>query len=212
MLSQIVRPMVRTQIRLLANSQATRSTLVSTIAQWLGFLGVRAQVTHLRAGSDRKIRISLTVEQPEACDFQDWQQILQNLNRQTARPDPLLFNPSQLTPQQQTKLQRLLAYVIQIGGPNQSIHWETLYPQLQGLGLDEEMLLGIRSALKVPQSLEQLMEGLDADVAAIALPRAVSIALLDRQVNPSEDRALATLLQAMKQPACEIEHRERELT
>ena len=47
MLSQIVRPMVRTQIRLLANSQATHTTLVKTITQWLGFLGVQATVTQL---------------------------------------------------------------------------------------------------------------------------------------------------------------------
>ena len=34
------------------------------------------------------------------------------------------------------------------------------------------------------------MENLDADVAAVVLPKAVSIALLDREVNPYEDRAL----------------------
>jgi hypothetical protein len=38
MLSKIVRPMVRTQIRLLANCQATRPTLIETISQWLSFL------------------------------------------------------------------------------------------------------------------------------------------------------------------------------
>jgi hypothetical protein len=63
------------------------------------------------------------------------------------------------------------------------------------------MLLGVRSALKVPQSLDQLMEGLDPDIAAIALPKAVSIALLDRRVNASEDRALTALLQLMKPPS-----------
>ncbi|HEY9618914.1 MAG TPA: hypothetical protein V6C78_01015 [Crinalium sp.] len=202
MLSQIVRPMVRTQIRLLANSRATRSTLVSTIAQWLGFLGVQAQVTQLDAASDR-ISVSITVGKPEACDLLDWTQILQNLRSsasstvdRNASPEP---NPL-ITPQQQSKLQRLLAYVIQAGHPNGLVSWDILYPQLQTLGFDEATLLGIRAALKVPQSLEQLMEGLDADVAAIALPKAVSIALLDRQVNPSEDKALSALLDAMKQP------------
>ncbi|NJL37186.1 MAG: hypothetical protein HC899_10740 [Leptolyngbyaceae cyanobacterium SM1_4_3] len=199
MLSQIVRPMVRTQIRLLANSQATRSTLVNTIAQWLGFLGVRAQVTQIDAVSNQ-ISVSLTVGKPEACDTHDWQQILQNLNQSKTAEEVVPSTQVQMTPQQQSKLQRLLAYVIQVGSSEQPT-WEKLYPQLQTLGFEESTLLGIRSALKVPQSLDQLMEGLDSDVAAIALPKAVSIALLDRQVNPSEDKALATLLEAMKQPA-----------
>jgi hypothetical protein len=198
MLSQIVRPMVRTQVQLLANCQATRSTLVSTIAQWLGFLGVRAQVTHLDAGSG-KIHIALTVDKPEACDLRDWQSILQKLEQNDSIEDSAQPLPVQMTEQQQMKLQRLLAYLIQVGDPDKPVDWDALYPQLQNLGLSEPMLLGVRSALKVPQSLDRLMEGLDPDVAAIALPKAVSIALLDRQVNPHEDHALTTLLQAMKQ-------------
>ena len=39
MLSQIVRPLVQTQVRLLANSQATQVTLTDTIAKWLSYLG-----------------------------------------------------------------------------------------------------------------------------------------------------------------------------
>lgn len=197
MLSQIVRPMVRTQIRLLANSQATHSTLVDTIAQWLGFLGVKAQVTQLSAGSNQ-IHVSLTVGKPEACDMIDWQQILQKLDREESQDGSLLdhFNP-----QQTRQFQRLLAYVIQIGDPQQTVAWEALQPELLAMGFDQDTLVGIRSALKVPQSLELLMEGLDPDVAAIALPKAVSIALLDRQVNPHEDRALNALLEAMKQPS-----------
>jgi hypothetical protein len=39
---------------------------------------------------------------------------------------------------------------------------------------------------------------LDSDVAAVALPKAVSIAMLDREVNVSEDQALMSLLKAMK--------------
>jgi hypothetical protein len=196
MLSQIVRPMVRTQIRLLANTQATRSTLVETIAQWLGFLGVRAEVTEIDADSNR-ICVSLVVGKPDACDDHDWQQILDNL--QAAKGNTLQDQPiAQLTPKQELKLQRLLAYVIQIGDPNAPINWEELEPQLQSLGFAEETLLGIRSALKVPQSFDQLVEGLDADVAAIALSKAVGIALLDRQVNPLEDKALSALLEVMK--------------
>lgn len=196
MLSQIVRPMVRTQLRLLASTQATRSTLVSTIAQWLGVLGVHAEVTELESQSDQ-IRVSITVGKPEACDDRDWNRILQNLDQKDTPPT----HPSlvALTPKQEARLQRLLAYVIQVGEPDQPVDWQVIEPQLQTLGFSDPMLLGIRSALKVPQSLDQLMEGLDAEVAAIALSRAVGIALLDRQVNSMEDKALAALLEAMKQ-------------
>lgn len=196
MLSQIVRPMVRTQIRMLASSQATRDTLIGTVAQWLGFLGVKSQVTHLEGDSDDKIRICLTVDKPEGCDNQDWQQILHNINKTQNRSVT-----SQLTPQQQSKLQRLFAYLIQVAEPELRVGWDVRYGQLKALGLDEQMLLGIKSALKIPQSLQQLMQGLDAELAAIALPKAVSIVWLDGQVNPDEDDALTALLQVMKQPA-----------
>lgn len=198
MLTQLVRPMVQTQLRLLANSRATRSTLVSTVSQWLGFLGVRAQVTQLDSGAD-KIQISLTVDKPEACDPKDWQQILHNLNQAESEADLLLTTAAKFTPQQQSKMNRLLAYLIQIGNPGEPMDWDALYPQLQSIGLDELTLMGIRSALKVPQSLEDLVEGLDSDVAAVALPKAVSIAMLDKRVNSSEDLALSTLLKAMRE-------------
>jgi hypothetical protein len=197
MLSQIVRPMVHTQVRLLASCEATRSTLIKTVAQWLGFLGVHAQVTHLEAGADKRIRISLTVGQPEACDDNDWQQIISKLNKNASDTNVSKITPP-ITPKQESKLQRLLAYVIQVGCPDEPVNWEAIAPQLQELGMNESMLLGIRSALKVPQSLEQLMEGLEPDLAAIALPQVVSIALLDRQVNAGEDDALAALLKLMK--------------
>jgi hypothetical protein len=195
MLSQIVRPMVRTQIRLLANTQATYSTLVATISQWLGFLGVQANVTQLNANANR-IQLSLTVGKPEACDDCDWEKILHNLEQSSA--DPEATQPTSLNPQQERRLQRLLAYMVQVGNPDQTVDWETLMPQLRTLGFREDTLAGIRAALKVPQSLEQLMEGLDPDVAAIVLSKAVGIALLDRQVNSGEDRALSALLEAMK--------------
>ncbi|MDX2228300.1 MAG: hypothetical protein NW220_01590 [Leptolyngbyaceae cyanobacterium bins.349] len=196
MLSQLVRPMVQTQIRLLANSRATRSTLVSTVAQWLGFLGVQAQVTQLYADSGR-IHIALTVSKPDACDDHDWQQILHNL--QTSPTVSGYQAPEhQFTLQQQTRLQRLLAYLIQVGNPGEAANWDSLQPQLQAMGFDETTLLGVRSALKVPQCLEDLVNGLDPDMAAIALPKAVSLAMMDRQVNASEDQALTALLQAIR--------------
>ncbi len=197
MLSQIVRPMVRTQIRLLANSHATYSTLVTTIAQWLGFLGVQANVTQLHTESNR-IQLSLTVGKPDSCDDCDWEKILRNLERNGANA-PTQPQASPLTPGQERKLQRLLAYVIQAGDPDRPVEWESLYPQLQSLGFEEEMLAGIRAALKVPQSLDQLTEELDTDVAAVALSKAVGIAMLDRQINSSEDKALTALLDAIKQ-------------
>ncbi len=199
MLTQIVRPMVRTQLRLLAGSQATRATLINTIAQWLGFLGVEAHVTQLNALSNQ-IQLSITVGKPDGCDVHDWEKLIRNLER-SKQVDGAAGKLS-ITPQQQSKLQRLLAYVIQAGATDSASNkalWDELLPQLRGLGFEEDMLLGIRAALKVPQSLEQLVEGLDSDVAAIALPKAVSLAMLDRQVNPSEDRALTALLDAIRQ-------------
>ncbi len=198
MLSQIVRPMVQTQVRLLAHSRATRSTLVSTVSQWLGFLGVRAEVTQLETDSG-KIHIALTVDKPDCCDSRDWQQIINNLNaNEVGNGARLNLVESRFTPQQQNRIQRLLAYLIQVGNPKEATNWEHLQPQLMAMGFDEITLLGVRSALKVPQSLDDLVEGLDPDVAAIALPKAVSLAMMDRQVNSSEDRALTALLQAIK--------------
>lgn len=191
MLTQIVRPMVRTQVRLLANSQATYATLVKTIAQWLSFLGVQASVTQLQANS-QQIHLSLTVGRPDSCDESDWEKILDNLNQSNAE-----HAPQALTPQQERRLQRLLAYIIQVGNPN-GVNWDELAPQLQTLAFNEETLAGIRAALKVPQSLEQLIEGLDPDIAAVVLSKAVGIALLDREVNEGEDQALAVLLESMK--------------
>lgn len=197
MLSQIVRPLVRTQIRLLANTQATRSTLISTIAQWLGYLGVQAQVSQVNALSGQ-IQVALTVGKPDACDPSDWQQILSNLQKSEQNPHKFELQYAQMTPQQQSEIQRLLAYLIQAGATDNPIKWESLYPQLQALELDEELLLGIKSALKVPQSAERVLERLDSDVAALALSKAVSIALLDRRITPQEDSTLTALLKAME--------------
>lgn len=187
--------MVQTQVRLLANSRATRSVLISTVAQWLSFLGVHAQVEELKSANG-KIHLCLTVDKPDACDHSDWQKIVNNLDSCTSDHSSSL-DTAQLTTHQQSTLQRLLACLIQVGSPGQPTIWEQLQPQLEAIGFDETTLLGVRSALKVPQSLDDLVDGLDADVAAIALPKAVSLAMMDRQVNQSEDQALAALLKAM---------------
>lgn len=193
MLSQIVRPMVNTQIRLLAKTKATKITLIQTIAKWLGFLGVEAKVTKLNTVGD-KIQVSITVSQPENSENSDWQKILDNLSQDTE----LGTNHSASIPaEQKTKYQRILAYAIQMSNGDRPIDWTDIYPQLQGLGIDESIILGVKSALKVPQSIERLVTDLDADVAAIALTQTASIALLDHQINPDEYKVLQTLLDAM---------------
>lgn len=196
MLTQIVKPMVRTQLRLLANCQATRTTLISTICQWLGFLGVQAEVQQLNTTAGQ-IQVSLTVGKPEACDPQDWQHLLSKL-KFDAHPAVLPMTQSTVTSQQQQTLIQLFTYLLQVGHPNEQLHWDGLQPKLQTLHFDDELITGIESTLKSPQSLDTLMDELDADIAAIALPKAVSLALMDRQVNDSENHVLNTLLKLTK--------------
>ncbi len=196
MLTQIVRPMVNTQIRLLAKSKSTRSTLIETIAKWLSFLGVVAKVTQLDS-KDGKIQVSITVGKPDTANEEDWQTITQKIGKSNSKTAELTTSNTIIPSEQKTKYQRILAYAIQMSDPDNSSDWEQVYPQLQLLGLEESMLLGVRSALKVPQSIDRLVKDLDADVAALALSQTVSIALLDRQVNPDEYQALNTLLKAM---------------
>jgi hypothetical protein len=202
MLSQIVRPLVQTQIRLLSRSQATRSTLAETIACWLGYLGVHAQVTQLGTHGDR-IQVSLSVGKPEACDNSDWQSILGNLQTDlpSALPqqDDTAFEKMSLS--QERHFARLIAYLLQVSNSNDSaLQWDLLQPQLAGLDLEESLLQGIQSALKVPQSLDSLLKKFDPDLAAIALPVAVKIALLDRQITPQENDTLTALLALMGSP------------
>lgn len=190
MLSQIVRPLVDTQIRLLANSQATKKTLAQTISSWLGYLGVRTEVTQLIPNSDR-ISVSLTVGKPESCAQKDWQKILDNLTK----------SPSDLTKSQSddmemaklVQLSKLLAYIIQIGLPETEMNWTILENQLSPLNLDSTTLGAVRSALKVPQSLSAI-DKLDPDLAARAFPLAVKIAWMDNQITAAESQALKALL------------------
>ncbi|MGK7941527.1 MAG: hypothetical protein AB4062_15530 [Crocosphaera sp.] len=196
MLSQIVRPLVNTQVRLLANSQTTQITLVETIARWLGYLGVDAQVTHLSPESDR-IHLALKVGKPDSCDEQDWNCILDNL-RSPHRSDNNDLNASDyIDESHQLQIARLLAYLIQISDPDNHITWTAVESQLIPLNLDTSILRGIQSAMKVPQS-KDLLEKLDPDVAASAFPIAVKIAWLDQEINSHENHALSALLSAMK--------------
>ena len=82
MLSQIVRPLVNPQVKLLAKSKAIRPTLIQTISKWLGFLGVEAKVTQLGTAKN-KIQISLTVGKPDTASDEDWQTIIQKIANKT---------------------------------------------------------------------------------------------------------------------------------
>ncbi len=196
MLSSFLRPMVNTQIKLLAKTLATRSTLVNVIAKWLGFLGVQAQVTHLDTVGE-KIQVSLTVSQPEGSTDEDWQSIVQNLKSSNSTTEELELKGSKIPPPQESKYQRILAYAIQISNQDGPVDWEDVYPKLKLMGIEESMLVGIKSALKVPQDIDRLVKSLDADVAAIALSQVANIALFDQQVTPEESRVLQTLIETM---------------
>ena len=198
MLTSIVRPMVKAQIKLLAQTQATKITLVKIIARWLGFLGVSAQVTHLDT-VEGKIQVSLTVSQPEASDNQDWYRIIENIKSSKMPQEGLEPEVFQIPAQQQNKYQRLLAYAIQINHQEGVVHWESIYPKLQLLGIEESVIGGIKTALKVPQDIERLVKHLDAEVAALALSQTACIALFDQHVNPEEYRVLQTLIKVMSQ-------------
>ena len=130
MLSSILRPMVNTQIKLLAKSAATRSTLVNIIAKWLGFLGVQAKVTQLDTVGE-KIQVSLTVSQPEASADEDWQSIVQNLKSSNSTIEELELKGSKIPTPQESKYQRVLAYAIQISNQDGSVDWEDVYPKLK---------------------------------------------------------------------------------
>ncbi|MDJ0897912.1 MAG: hypothetical protein QNJ55_03805 [Xenococcus sp. MO_188.B8] len=195
MLSQIVSPLVDVQIRRLASSQATYSTLIETIAKWLSYLGVKAQVNHLTHRSGQ-IQVSLTVGKPNNCDSGDWQQILQNLERQQSVSSLKAYD--QILSSQRTKLQRLFAYLIQISQPEKKHNQIELSHLLQHLNLDEFMVLGIRAALKVPQPIDRLLKELDPDVLAFALPQAMEIALFDRKLNRETETVIVAMLQATK--------------
>jgi len=190
MLSQIVRPLVDTQIRLLANSQATKKTLAQTISSWLGYLGVRTEVTQLIPNSDR-ISVSLTVGKPESCAQKDWQKILDNLTKSSS--DLTNAQSDDMEMAKLVQLSKLLAYIIQIGLPETEGNWTILENQLSPLNLDSTTLGAVRSALKVPQSLSAI-DKLDPDLAARAFPLAVKIAWMDNQITAAESEALKALL------------------
>ncbi|WP_107667457.1 hypothetical protein [Cyanothece sp. BG0011] len=196
MLSQIVRPLVNTQVRLLANSHTTQTTLVETIARWLGYIGVEAQVTKLCPESDR-IHVALRVGKPDSCDDGDWCRILNNLRSPDPQENNRVTSSHNFHESHQLQIARLLAYLIQVSDPHQEITWPEIEHQLVALNLDDSMLSGIKSALKVPQSPD-LLKRVDPDIAAVTFPIAVKIAWFDQEINSHENHALSALLTAMK--------------
>ncbi|WP_035986340.1 hypothetical protein [Leptolyngbya sp. KIOST-1] len=197
MLVQLVRPLVRTQVQMLTQAQSASGKLVGMVSQWLGYLGIHAEVTQLHTAGDR-IQVSLCVGKPEQCTQSEWQQILNNLNQDTStavEADTLIYTT--MSPAQQSKVQRLLATILHASGQDPLADWNSLRPRLTAMGMEEAMVVGIHSALKAPMPMEFLVEQLEPEVAAFVLSRAIHIALLDQQISQAEDTALKALLNAV---------------
>jgi hypothetical protein len=199
MLIQLVRPLVRTQIQMLTKTPAANSKLVGMVSQWLGYLGVHAEVTRLHTQGDR-IQLSLQVGKPEQCTEDEWRKILTNLQQaegQGEEAKAMAYNS--MSPSQKNKVCRLLACVLQASSDDFSHNWVQLKPQLLAMGLDATMVAGIESAARVPMPMELLIENLEPEVASFALSKAINIALLDQHITQAEDDALNVLLNALKQ-------------
>ncbi len=201
MLDHLVRPLIRTQIQLLTQTQSASTKLVSMISQWLGYLGIQAQVSQLHV-RDGRVKISLDVGKPEQCAPQEWQQILDNIAQAHGQPEQeaeLTF--ATMSRDQQRKVTRLLASVIQAGNPETTLAGEALQQRLLKMGMAIPLVLEIKAALKVPGGVEPHLEDLDADVAAFVLSNAISIALIDRQISPAEDNALKAIYRVLEKTA-----------
>lgn len=201
MLARLVRPLVRTQIQHLAQTPSANARLMAMVAQWLGYLGVKADVTHLKT-EQGAIQISLSVNKPEQCSDHEWSQILDNIdrNRSAAGTQGELIY-AKMSQRQQSKVHRLLAHVIQVGNSQAAQSWDDLQPQLAALGMEESMLMGVKAALKVPAVLDSLLDGLETDVAAVVLSRAIGIAMMDDCINSDEDTALKAIYGALESKA-----------
>lgn len=204
MLEHLVRPLVRTQIEVLAKAPSAASRLTGMISQWLGYLGVHAEVKQLRT-ADGKIHVSMVVDRPEQCRQQEWQQILTNIQQNHGtHHDGFELTYSQMTESQRSRVHRLLAYIIQTGNQESPLnHWPQIQEQLAEMGLNNTLLTGIQTALKQPAPLAALLDHLDPEVAAFVLSRGVAIALLDRQINQDEDDALKALYSVIEQRSME---------
>ena len=164
----------------------------------LNYVGIPAQVTRIVEESDQ-IHICLTVGKPEYADASQWSQVIENLRQSSPSNQTKTLTYHEITPDQQHKVNQILAHLIRAGAPNQEIHWETIYPQLLVLEPDESMLIGLKSALENPQIIDPCTEALDPDVAEIALSQATKIAVLHQPIDADENSSLSILLNAIKQ-------------
>ncbi|MEO1183049.1 MAG: hypothetical protein AAFX51_19960 [Cyanobacteria bacterium J06636_28] len=140
MLDRLVRPLVRTQIQLLAQTQSANARLMGMVSQWLGYLGVNADVTHLKTEQGR-IQISLAVGKPEQCTENEWSKILTNIEQNSDESDAETeLTYVEMTQGQKSKVHRLLASVIQAGNKNAVQSWDSLYPQLATMGMNKSCL------------------------------------------------------------------------
>ncbi|MEO0984813.1 MAG: hypothetical protein AAFY20_04605 [Cyanobacteria bacterium J06639_14] len=198
MLHQLVRPLVRSQVQMLAQTPSANVKLVGMVSQWLAYLGVHAEVTQLKTEGDR-IQVSLRVGKPEQCTEPEWRQILMNLNQnENSHGVGATLTYQAMTAAQKSKVHRLLACVLQASNENLVAEWDGLRSQLVDMGLEESMLLAIQSAMRVSMPMELLVTNLEPEVAAFALSKAISIALMDQQINEAEDTALKALLNVLQ--------------
>ncbi|MGD1951048.1 MAG: hypothetical protein ACFB14_15560 [Leptolyngbyaceae cyanobacterium] len=201
MLDRLVRPLVRTQIQLLAQNQSANTRLTGMVSQWLGYLGVKADVTDLNTNQGR-IQISLAVGKPEQCSEREWTQILNNIEQNSdAAQNGAELAYADMTQEQQSKVHRLLASVIQAGDKNAAQSWNSLQPRLVALGMNEAMLANIKSAMKVPAMMDSLLQDLEPEVAAYVLSKAISIALIDKEITQDEDNVLKSIYSAIETKA-----------
>ncbi len=192
MLDRLVRPLVRTQVQILAQTQSASARLMSMISQWLGYLGVQADVTQLRT-TEGRIQISVAVGKPDQCSDYEWNEILRNINQSCAIGADTGLTYAQLPAAQQTKVAHLLALVIQAGNPEIKQDWEQLKPSLLAFNLEPALLIDIQNALQETLTLDLLLENLEPEVAAFVLSRAIGIVLIDQQINAHEDTMLKAL-------------------
>jgi hypothetical protein len=199
MLDHLVRPLVRTQIQLLTQTQSASAKLMGMITQWLGYLGIEAHVSHLHVG-EGQVKISLAVGKPEQCNPQEWQQILDNI-AQTHGSEPQTdeLTYAKLSSVQRRKVTRLLACVVQAGNPETSLGGEALHQRLLTMGLEPALALEIKAAVRVPGVVETHLEDLEPEAAAFVLSKAIGIALIDSQISPAEDQALKSIYGALGQ-------------
>lgn len=198
MLDRLVRPLVRTQIQLLTQSQSANARLTGMVSQWLGYLGVKADVTQLNTVQGR-IQISLAVCKPDQCSEHEWGQILTNIQQTNgAASNGAELTYGEMSQEQQSKVHRLLASVIQAGDKNAAQSWDSLQPRLATMGMNETMLVNIKSAMKVPAILDSLLQDLEPEVAAFVLSKAIGIALIDREINQDEDAVLKSIYRAIE--------------